>query len=183
MLLQCVRVDHDIVEVDKARAPAKTRQDEVHGPLESSGSIREAEGHHFKLEEAICRDESRFFTVGVFQGYLVVSRLKVHNGEVRRPFQATESVGDPWQGISVFYCYVVEAAVVHTEAPVTILLFYEDDGSAPGAVGVFDNPFSQHPVDLLLHDFPFFPGTFVGGLVYWLSEASVYAVFGDIAFT
>ncbi len=51
MVSESVRVDEDIVNQDVTEFASVSIKYFVHHPLENSGSVLEAERHHFKLEE------------------------------------------------------------------------------------------------------------------------------------
>ncbi len=81
MLLRCLGIDEDVVEVDDDEGVEEGPEDVVHETLEGGRCIGEAKGKHRKFEVAVARPEGGLGDVRLVDAYLMVAGTEVDLGE------------------------------------------------------------------------------------------------------
>ena len=118
-------VDEDVVKVYDNAHIQEVCKNAINKPLESSGGISEAKGHHQPLIGAVACAEGSLPLIARSNVDKVVGMVEINFGIYFGFGRRVEEVGDEGKGILIFLGDFVEATVVYTEAERAVLLFDE----------------------------------------------------------
>lgn len=104
----------------------------VHHTFERGWGITQAERHDFELVQAIRCYKCCLLAVHVVYSNLPVAGPKVDGRKIFRTVKAVQRVIDAWERVNIFFSYLVQVPIVHTETPGVVLLLTRTTGDAHG---------------------------------------------------
>ena len=122
VFIKSLRVDHHVVQIDQGILIPKVTQHLIHQTLEGCRSIAKTKRHRCKLVQSIRGNKSCLRCILVLHVHLPVATGKVHSREELASAKLVQGGINSWKRVDVLEGYLVESAVVHTEASGAVLL-------------------------------------------------------------
>ncbi|GBG65135.1 hypothetical protein CBR_g49497 [Chara braunii] len=143
-------VDQDIIQVDENVLLQDVPEDVVHRPLEDSGCVGEAEGHHCKLVMAEARSKRCLRLVRCSDVDLMVTATKINLRKEAVVCLAVEKLIGMRHGVAVLNRVAVETTIVDVETGSSIRFASKEDGCTPRGIAGFNETQSQELLKLML---------------------------------
>ena len=100
-------------------------KDMVHEPHEGAWGVGEAKWHHKPLIQSMLGLEGGLPLITFFHPHLVIATLEINLWEDIGSTQFVQNVIQPWYGVAVLDCNVVDRPTIHTHAVGSIFLRHQ----------------------------------------------------------
>ncbi|KAG6859862.1 hypothetical protein C0993_003367 [Termitomyces sp. T159_Od127] len=128
VLLKCVSVDEDVIKVyAHYTLHDEVSEDVIHHCLESGWTVGESEEHDKGFKQSTIGLEGSLPLISFLNVHIVVAPPDVQFGEVPRPPEIIDELGDEEERVAILHHHGVKDPVVLDQPEQAILLFDEED--------------------------------------------------------